>query len=99
MMELPTDFIHQPPKGYTYEVQSFKRNIYSIWCCNHAQFVYNDGAVAKTIWGFYDSKKRQYHSPINSKKAVKVIDISKTTPYTAMQIVKPMRPTIANFYE
>ena len=49
-MELPPDFIHEPPTDYTYEVLPFKRNVLSIWCCNHAQFSYNGGAVAKTIW-------------------------------------------------
>ena len=99
MLELPFDFIHDPPKGYSYEVTTFKRNVCAIWCRNHRQYVYNDGAPSKTIWGFYNIKKRCYHAPINSKKAGDVIDIHKTTPYTAMQIVKPMRPTIANFYE
>lgn len=98
-MELPPDFIHDPPKGYSYEVKEFRRNILSIWCCNHSQFSYNGGAVAKTIWGFYNVKKRCYHAPINSRKQGDPIDIGKTTPYTAMQIVKPMRPTIGNFYE
>ena len=97
MMELPLDFPHKPPKGYTYEVRSFKRNIHSIWCCNHAQFVYNDGAVSKTIWGFYNIKQRTYHAPVNSTKCGNQVDISDTTPYTAMQILKPLAPTVLNF--
>jgi len=96
-VELPNDFFHKPPKGYTYETSEFKRNILSICCCNHGQFSYNNGAVAKTIWGFYNTKTKQYHAPINSKKVGDVVDIDKTTPYTAMQIVKPMRPTVLSF--
>ena len=57
------------------------------------------GAIQKLSGGFYNIKKRCYYAPINSKKLGAEIDIGKTTPYTAMQIVKPMRPTIGNFYE
>ena len=97
MLELPSDFPHQPPQGYTYEVRQFRRNVLSIWCCNHAKFNYNGGAVAKSIWGFYDTKKRQYHAPVNSKKLGHVVDIADTRPYTAMQIVKPMRRSVLSF--
>ena len=96
-MELPYDFPHQPPKGYTYETVTFKRNMVAIWCCNHTEFIYNSGAVSKTIWGFYDTKRQQYYSPINSKKVGDVVDIADTTPYTSMQILKPMRPTVLSF--
>lgn len=97
MLTLPNDFPHQPPEGYSYEVLTFKRNILAIWFCNHSEFSYNGGAVAKSIWGFYDTKKRQYHAPINSKKLGDVVDIADTRPYTAMQIVKPMRPSVLSF--
>lgn len=97
MLELPLDFIHEPPKGYTYEVKEFKRNILSIWCCNHSEFVYNGGDLTKTIWGFYNTKKGMYFSPINSKKCGNEVDIHKTSPYTAMQILRPMRPTVLSF--
>ena len=85
-MELPPDFIHDPPKGYSYEVKEFRRNILSIWCCNHAEFSYNGGAPAKTIWGFYNVKQRTYFSPINSKKPGAEVSINETTPYTAMKL-------------
>ena len=48
-MELPPDFIHEPPENYTYEVESFRRNVLRIWCCNHSEFTYNGGAPAKTF--------------------------------------------------
>ena len=85
-LELPPDFPHEPPKNYTYEVEEFRRNVLRIWCCNHAQFVYNDGAVSKTVWGFYNTKKREYYAPINSKKCGDQVDICDTRPYTAMQL-------------
>jgi len=85
-MELPPDFIHEPPKNYTYEVESFRRNVLRIWCCNHTKFNYNSGAISKTIWGFYNTKQRTYFAPINSKKCGAVVNIDSTTPYTAMQL-------------
>ena len=31
LLELPPDFIHEPPEGYAYEVKPFKRNVVAIW--------------------------------------------------------------------
>ena len=84
-MELPPDFTHEPPKNYTYKVESFRRNVLSIWCCNHSEFTYNGGDPAQTIWGFYNTKERQYYAPINSKKCGSKVNFVDTTPYTAMQ--------------
>ena len=86
MNELPNDFPHQPPEGYFYEVEQFKRNTLSIWICNRTKFVYNDGAPVRCIWGFYDTKKREYQSPINSSKQGDTVDIDNTRPYTAMPL-------------
>ena len=86
MLELPSDFIHEPPKGYSYEVTSFKRNVCAIWCCNHSKFTYNDGAIAKSIWGFYNTKKGTYHAPINSTKCGDQVNIEDTRPYSAMRL-------------
>lgn len=80
------DFPHQPPQGYSYEFKEFKRNLVSIWCCNHSKFIYNDGAVTKSIWGFYNTKTKCYHAPINSTKCGDQVDIKSTTPYSAMQL-------------
>ncbi len=96
MIELPTDFPHQAPKGCRYSVDAFKRNTISIWLHHPDKYTYTAERV-KTIWGFYDTKKKIYCAPINAKKCGKVIDIDKTTPYTAMQILRPMRPTILSF--
>ena len=83
-MELPPDFIHEAPKGYSYRVESFNRNLVSIWIANHYQFSYTSEQV-KSIWGFYDTKKRQYFAPVNSKTVGDTVDINSTTPYSAMQ--------------
>ena len=96
-MNLPEDFPHEPPKNYTYDVVPFKRDVLGIWCCNHSKFNYNGGIAAKTIWGFYNTKKRQYHAPINSKKIGAVVDISSTRPYTAMTI--NLSPLERAFYD
>lgn len=80
---------HIPPKGYSYEFdKDFKRNIVAIWIRNHSHFDYNNGASVRSIWGFYDTKKKQFHAPINSKTVGSVVDINKTTAYSAMQIKK-----------
>jgi hypothetical protein len=97
MIELPSTFTHQPPKNYSYEVYEFKRNTLAIWCRNHNEYIYNGGAPSKTIWGFYNVKKQCYYSPVNSKKCGKEVDIEDTTPYSAMQILQPLAPTVLNF--
>jgi len=83
-MELPTDFIHTPPKGFSYHVEEYKKTIVSIWIRNHTRFSYTKGPVS-SIWGFYNIKKREYFAPINSKRVGDKVDINRTTPYTSMQ--------------
>lgn len=82
------EFPHKAPKGYSYEFEEFKRNTISIWIRNHRSFDYNLGKPVRSIWGFYDSKKRVYHAPINAKTVGNVVSIDNTTPYSAMQIKK-----------
>ena len=84
-MELPPDFIHEAPKGYSYRVESYRRNLVSIWIANHYQFSYTSEQV-KSIWGFYNTKTREYFAPINSKTIGDTVDINSTTPYSAMQL-------------
>ena len=84
-LELPHDFSHQPPQGYSYEVTLFKRNLLAIWICNHGKFSYTD-KTPKSIWGFYDRKKGCYHAPVNATKHGNQVDISDTTPYSSMQL-------------
>ena len=80
------EFTHKAPKGYSYEFEKFKRNVVAIWIRNHSQFSYNGGAPIKSIWGFYNSKTREYHAPVNPKKVGDVVDFNSTTPYSAMQL-------------
>ncbi len=83
MKEIP-QFTHQPPEGMYYEVESFKRHVFSIWVCYRRQFDYNLGKPTKSIWGFYDSKKSKFYSPVNSKTVGKEVEFKQTTPYSAM---------------
>lgn len=85
MLELPTDFPHQSPDDYSYEVEQFKNNVHAIWLHHHKDYVYSSDPV-RTIWGFHCSKSGQYRAPINSKKPGKVVDINDTTPYSSMQL-------------
>jgi len=78
------EFPHKAPKGYSYEMESFKRNVIAVWIHNHYKFVYNGGNSVCSVWGFYNSKTKCFHSPINSKTVGDKVDITDTTPYTAM---------------
>jgi len=91
------EFPHTPPQGYSYEIAEHRRNLLSIWICNHGEFSYTDDSPVKSIWGFYNTKSKQYYAPVNSKTVGKVVDIDDTTPYSAMQILKPMRPSVLSF--
>ena len=85
MIELPLNFPHKAPKGFSYEVESHKSNIIAIWLLHHRKYCYSSDPV-RTIWGFYNTRKGCYHAPINSTKHGDQVDISNTRPYTAMQL-------------
>ena len=85
MIELPPDFIHEPPKGYHYEVEQFRHNLHRICIVNDGEFSYTDVAP-KSVWGFYNTKTRKYSAPINYSKQGDTVDINQTRPYTAMQL-------------
>ena len=93
-LELPHDFPHQAPEGYHYEVDQFRRNIHRICIVNDGTFSYID-VPPKSVWGFYDSKKRRYSAPINYSKQGDPVDINNTRPYTAMQL--NLNPLMAAF--
>jgi len=78
------EFPHKPPKGYSYEQRQFQRNIVGIWINFERHFDYNLGDPVSCIWGFYNTKTKQYHAPINSSKVGNVVSIDNTTPYSAM---------------
>ena len=84
-LELPPDFIHEPPEGYHYEVESFRRNVCRICIVNDGSFSYTDVAP-KSVWGFYNTKTRKYSAPINYSKQGDTVNINQTRPYTAMQL-------------
>jgi hypothetical protein len=80
------EFPHKAPKDCSYEYENFNTHTIRIWLCNSRQFDYNLGASTKTVWGFYNPKKRVYYAPINAKTIGKQVDIDSTTAYTAMQL-------------
>ena len=80
------EFPHQPPTGYSYEFEEFKRGVIAIWLHCNRKFDYNNGASTRTIWGFYKSKTREYFAPINSKTIGARVDISETRNYTSIPI-------------
>ena len=81
-MELPHDFPHQPPKGYSYKVKPHKRNVVSIWLQHPDHYTYSSDRVS-TIWGFYNTKTGVYSSPINSTKQGDPVDINDCLLYTS----------------
>jgi hypothetical protein len=75
---------HKPPEGYHYERTDFKKDISAIWIVNDRHFDYCGCSGVKSIWGFYNSKTKQFHSPVNSKTVGNVVDLNRTTAYSAM---------------
>ena len=92
MTELPSDFPHSAPKGFTYEIHEHKSNVVGIWIRNHARFSYTNEPV-RSIWGFYNTKKQCYIAPINHKRPGKPVDLSNTTAYSAMPLLKSVVST------
>jgi hypothetical protein len=78
------EFSHKAPKGYSYVFEDFKRNITAIWIVNHSHFNYCGKSDVLSIWGFWNSKTKEYHAPINSKTVGECVNITDTTPYSAM---------------
>ena len=79
---------HQAPEGYHYERTDFKANVSEIWIVNDRHFDYCGCSGVKSIWGFYNSKTKQFYAPKNSKTVGSVVDLNKTTAYSAMQKLK-----------
>lgn len=83
-MVMTIEFPHQPPEGMYYEILPFKTNVVAIWIHYRRRFDYNNGDHVACIWGFYNTKKKCYHAPINSSKCGDQVEIQRTTPYSAM---------------
>ena len=79
-------FDHEPPAGYRYEAIRKNASVIAIWTVYERGFNYNDFNECRCIWGFYNTKKQQYHAPINSKRIGEVVNIEDTSPYTAMPL-------------
>ena len=77
----------EAPQGFHYEYESnFRRNLVRIWIVNEQPFLYKNGEPASSVWGFYNVKTKKYFSPKNAKTVGKEVDISDTTPYSAMTL-------------
>ena len=85
-MDKFNDFPHIAPNNCYYEYKDFRRNLLSIWLCDSTPYNYTNRTPIRSIWGFYNTKTRQYYAPINSTKQGDKVSIDNTTPYTAMQI-------------
>jgi hypothetical protein len=85
-VKLIPSFKHKAPDGMYYEVEEFKRNVFSIWICYKNKFDYNLGKPVRCIWGFYDYKSCKYFAPVNSSTIGKEVDIKSTRNYTSMPL-------------
>jgi hypothetical protein len=79
------EFPHTAPEGYSYEFEQFSARFISIWLIHSFPYSYTTKRV-RTIWGFYNFKKKEYYAPINSSKVGERVDIKNTRNYTAMPI-------------
>lgn len=79
------DFPFTAPDGYSYEFTEFNSRLISIWLIHSFPYSYTTKTV-KSIWGFYNWKKKEYYSPINSVKCGNKVNIDDTSPYTAMKL-------------
>jgi hypothetical protein len=79
---------HKAPEGYHYERTDFKSNVSAIWIVNDSLFDYCGCSGVKSIWGFYNTKTRQFYAPKNSKTVGSVVKLEQTTCYSAMQKLK-----------
>ena len=85
VLEIPP-FPHEEPEGYSYETREFRSNVAAIWLHHHYDYIYSGGKPVATCWGFYNFKTKCYYAPISSTKCGNKVEISQTTPYSAMLI-------------
>ena len=57
-LTLPTDFPHEPPKGYAYKVKSFRRNVVAIWLQHPDRYNFSSDRVSSDL-GFYIIQSRE----------------------------------------
>lgn len=81
------EFPHKAPTGYEYWTDDYSKTIKRIWIRNISrEFIYSDDKHPSSVWGFYCTKKKEYISPVNSKKPGKVVKVQNTSPYSAMPL-------------
>jgi hypothetical protein len=86
MIESTTfEFPFTAPDGYSYEFTQFNTRLVAIWLLHSFPYSYTSKQV-KSIWGFYNLKKKEYYAPINSIKVGDKVNINDTRNYTAMQL-------------
>ena len=93
-MKMMTNLPHQAPEGYEYWTDNFSAKFTRVWIRNTGFFNYCEGQPS-SVWGFINKKTGDIHSPINHKKVGKVVDITLTSPYSAM--VLQLNPLMAAF--
>ena len=89
-----TNLPHQAPEGYEYWTDDFSAKFTRVWIRNTGFFNYCEGQPS-SVWGFINKKTGDIHSPVNHKKVGKVVDITLTSPYSAM--VLQLTPLMAAF--
>ena len=89
-----TNLPHQAPEGYEYWTDDFSAKFTRVWIRNTGFFNYCEGQPS-SVWGFINKKTGDIHSPVNHKKVGKVVDITFTSPYSAM--VLQLNPLMAAF--
>ena len=85
-LELPPDFIHEPPKGFHYEVDQFRRNVHRICIVNDGTFSILMCGTQVRLGDSINTKTGEYFAPINFSKQGDKVDIKNTRPYSAMQL-------------
>ena len=93
-MKTMTNLPHQAPEGYEYWTDDFSAKFTRVWIRNTGFFNYCEGQPS-SVWGFINKKTGDIHSPVNHKKVGKVVDITFTSPYSAM--VLQLNPLMAAF--
>jgi hypothetical protein len=87
MMNVTMKFPHKCPEQFEYWSDEYSKTITRIWIKNKSRkFTYGEHEYPSSVWGFFDRKKKVFMAPIHKDKPGKVVDISKTTPYSAMQL-------------
>ena len=93
-MKTMTNLPHQAPEGYEYWTDDLSAKFTRVWIRNTGFFNYCEGQPS-SVWGFINKKTGDIHSPVNHKKVGKVVDITLTSPYSAM--VLQLNPLMAAF--